>query len=180
MKKSRKIYTGIVLVLGLVLFSASVKADDVCKGYGPQAPRDLDNRAGENKSNFSLAPNYTELNLCHLHFHVNAEHKAKDFSIYAGDGVNGLGGGYKCNDSTSLTKSELQEPKTNFCKDIKPGDTIEVHWVYTSCEVKPGKGIDSCFSDSCVNPNLRVNSRFLPWLMTHQLSILWTSFMAAI
>ena len=159
MKKSNKNYTVIVFVLCLVLVSASIEAGDVCKGYGPQAPRDIDNRAGENKSNFSLAPNYTELNLCDLHFHVNAEHKAKDFSIYAGDGVNGLGGGYKCNDSTSLTKSELQEPKTNFCKDVKPGDTIEVHWVYTSCEVKPGKGLGSCFSDSCINPNLRVEAQ---------------------
>jgi len=159
MKKRIKIYPGILLVLVLVLVSANISASDVCEGYGPQAPRDIDNRAGENKSNFSLAPNYTELNLCDLHFHVNAEHKAKDFSIYAGDGVNGLGGGYKCNDSTSLTKSELQEPKTNFCKQVKPGDTIEVHWVYTSCEVKPEKGIDSCFSDSCINPNLRVEAQ---------------------
>jgi len=133
MKKSRKISTGIVLVLGLVLVSTSVEAGDVCKGYGPQAPRDIDNRTGENKSTFSMAPNYTEMNLCHLHFHVNAENKAQDFSIYAGEGVNGLGGGYKCNDSTSLTKAELQAPKTNFCKDVKPGDTIEVHWVYTCC-----------------------------------------------
>ena len=115
MKKSRKIFAGIVLALASFLVSTSVEASDLCTGYGPQTPRDIDNRAGENKSRFSMAPSYTELNLCHLHFHVNAEHKSKDFSIYAGDGINGLGGGYQCNNSTSLTKSELQEPMTNFC-----------------------------------------------------------------
>jgi len=135
------------------------RCSDVCKGYPPQAPRDIDNRAGENTSSFSMSPSYTELNLCHLHFHVNAEHKSKDFSIYAGDGVNGFGGGYKCNDSTSLTKAELQAPKTNFCKGVKPGDTIEVHWVYTSCDVKPAKTLKGCFSDSCINPNLRVEAQ---------------------
>jgi len=159
MKYSNTISTSIVFVLCLLLVSASFAAGDVCKGYGPQAPRDIDIHAGENKSNFSLAPNYTELNLCDLHFHVNAEHKAKDFSVYAGAGANGLGGGYKCNDSTSLTMSELQAPKTNLCKDVKPGDTVEVHWVYTSCDVQPGKGLGSCFSDSCVNPNLRVEAQ---------------------
>ena len=159
MKTSNIICTIIVFILSWVLVSASISAGDVCKGYGPQAPRDIHNRAGENKSNYSPAPNYAEMNLCDLHFHVNAEHKAKDFSIYAGDGVNGLGGGYECNDSRSLTKSELQEPKTNFCKDVKPGDTIEVHWVYTSCEVKPANGLGSCFSDSCVNPDLRVEAQ---------------------
>ncbi|MGD8952726.1 MAG: delta-class carbonic anhydrase [Desulfobacterales bacterium] len=161
MEKRKKNFTSIVLVLvlALVLVSANISASDVCMGYGPQTPRDIDNPAGENKSIISMAPNYTEMNLCNLHFHVNAEHKAKDFSIYAGDGVNGLGGGYKCNDGESLTNSELQKPATNFCKDVKPGDTIEVHWVYTSCEVKPGKGLGSCFSDSCVNPHLRVESQ---------------------
>jgi len=41
-------------------------AGDVCKDYGPQAPGAIDNRARENKSKFSLAPGYTELNLCDL------------------------------------------------------------------------------------------------------------------
>ena len=159
MKKSRKIFAGIVLALVLVLVSTNVEASDVCMGYGPQTPRDIDNRAGENKSIISMAPNYTEMNLCNIHFHVNAEHKAKDFSIYAGDGVNGLGGGYQCNDSASLTKAELKAPQTIFCNDVKPGDTIEVHWVYTSCDVKPGKSLGSCLSDGCANPNLRVEAQ---------------------
>jgi hypothetical protein len=55
MKKSRKIFAGIVLALVSFLISTSVEASDVCMGYGPQTPRDIDNRAGENKSNISMA-----------------------------------------------------------------------------------------------------------------------------
>ncbi len=99
------------------------------------------------------------MNLCNIHFHVNAEHKAKDYSIYAGEGDHGHGGGYQCNDSKSLTKAELKAPKNNNCEGVKPGDTIEVHWVYSSCDVKPGKGLDSCFSKACENPNLRVEAQ---------------------
>jgi len=159
MKRDKTRYFSIVIGLGLVLVFTGIAFGDVCTGYGPQAPRDINNRSGENRSNFSLAPKYTEMNLCNLHFHVNAEHKSKDFSIYAGAGVDGLGGGYKCNMSKSLTRSELEEPKTNYCKDLKPGDTIEVHWVYSSCDITPGETLNSCLSESCINPNLRVESQ---------------------
>lgn len=40
-----------------------------------------------------------------------------------------------------------------------PGDTVEVHWVHTSCDVKPGEGLDSCLSDSCSNPSIRVEAQ---------------------
>jgi len=130
-----------------------------CEGYGPQTPRDIDNLAGENKRIFSIAPGYKEMNLCNIHFHNNAEHKAKDFSIYAGKGDHGYGGGYQCLSSKSLTKAELRRPKKKLCKGLKPGDTIEVHWVYTSCDIKPGKGLGSCLSSACANPNLRVETQ---------------------
>lgn len=112
----------VCIVLALVLFIAmpSMAGDqsvsgDVCTGYGPQAPRDIDNRSGENPRIFSIAPSCREMNLCNIHFHVNAEHKAKDFSIYAGDGEHGHGGGYQCVSSKSLTKEELKEPEQNNC-----------------------------------------------------------------
>lgn len=133
--------------------------DEVCKGYGPQTPRDIDDKAGENTRVFSIAPSYKDMNLCNIHFHVNAEHKAKDFSIYAGEGDHGHGGGYQCNDSKSLTEEELKKPEKNNCAGLRPGDTIEVHWVYSSCDVKPGKGLGSCLSDACGNPNLRVEAQ---------------------
>ncbi|MCX4029305.1 delta-class carbonic anhydrase [Spartinivicinus marinus] len=130
-----------------------------CEGFGPQAPRDIDQLAGDNKSIFSLAPHYTSMNLCNIHFHHNAEHKAKDFSKYAGEGDHGHGGGYQCNTSQSLSSAELTLSKNEVCKGLKPGNTIEVHWVHTSCDVKPGKGLTSCLSDGCSNPNLRVEAQ---------------------
>lgn len=42
---------------------------------------------------------------------------------------------------------------------MKPGDTIEVHWVYSSCDVGPGEGLGACLSESCANPQLRVESQ---------------------
>ncbi len=134
-------------------------SEGACVGFGPQAPRDIDNRAGENKLIFSLAPSHTEMNLCNIHFHSHAEHKAKDFSIYAGEGDHGHGGGYQCLDSTSLTVAELKAPQKNHCQGVMPGDTVEVHWVHTSCDVKPGEGLGSCLSDSCSNPNIRVEAQ---------------------
>lgn len=130
-----------------------------CKSAGPQTPRDIDSKEGTNKVTFDLAPSYKELNLCNVHFHVNAEHKAAGFSIYAGEGENGHGGGYKCTDTPSLTPEELQPPKGEVCKGLKPGDTIEVHWVHSSCDVKPGKGLGSCLSDTCKDPKLRVETQ---------------------
>ena len=141
-----------------IMFTVAI-AEDACEGFGPQTPRDIDNNQGNNKQIFSIAPGFEDMNLCNIHFHVNAEHKAKDFSIYAGDGENGLGGGYKCLASSSLTKSELKQPKENYCKGVKPGDTIEVHWVHSSCDVTPGKGLGSCLSEKCANPNLRVETQ---------------------
>jgi hypothetical protein len=100
------------------------------------------------------------MNLCNIHFHVNAEHKAKDFSIYAGEGEHGHGGGYQCNDTKNLTKKELTPVDAKEgCEGVKPGDTIEVHWVHSSCDVAPGKGLGSCMSDTCTNPDLRVETQ---------------------
>jgi len=134
-------------------------AGTACEGYGPQAPRDIDDVAGTNKRIFNMAPDYTKMNLCNIHFHNNAEHKAKDFSIYAGEGEHGHGGGYQCSNSKSLTKAELMPPKKTMCKGLKPGDTIEVHWVHTTCDIKPGKGLGSCLSKACANPELRVETQ---------------------
>ena len=148
----------LILVFGFAT-SAMAEVADGCEGFGPQTPRDIDAKAGTNDRIFSLAPSYTEMNLCNIHFHVNAEHKAKDFSIYAGEGENGIGGGYQCKMSQNLSEAELKAPAENHCQDIKPGDTIEVHWVHSSCDVAPGKGLGSCLADNCPNPNLRVETQ---------------------
>ncbi|MFK7816292.1 MAG: delta-class carbonic anhydrase [Gammaproteobacteria bacterium] len=137
------------------MVDAEIHPDDIgaCQGFGPQTPRDIDNKAGINKRIFSLAPKHQQMNLCNIHFHKNAEHKAKDFSIFAGEGEHG---GYQCNMTTSLSQSELKKPTGEVCKGLAPGDTIEVHWVHSSCDVTPGKGLGSCLSESCANPALRV------------------------
>ncbi|MCF6193080.1 MAG: hypothetical protein L3J46_01955 [Kangiellaceae bacterium] len=130
-----------------------------CLGFGPQAPRDIDNISGENKQIFSLAPSYKIMNLCNIHFHNNAEHKAKAFPIYTSVDEDGHGGGYQCKISQSLSNKELSKPKGNICKGLIPGDTIEVHWVHSSCDIEPGKGLGSCLSETCANPDLRVETQ---------------------
>lgn len=134
-----------------------------CTGFGPQTPRDIDSLAGENKRIFHKAPSSKEMNLCNIHFHKNAEHKAEAFSIFAGEGHHGYESGYQCGISKKLSKAELAPTKEAICKgehgELKPGDTIEVHWVHTSCDIKPGSGLGSCLSESCANPDLRVETQ---------------------
>ncbi|VAW86344.1 hypothetical protein MNBD_GAMMA16-1254 [hydrothermal vent metagenome] len=130
-----------------------------CEDFGPQTPRDIDNLSGNNMQIFRMAPSAKKMNLCNIHFHNNAEHKAKDFSIYAGNGNHGHGGGYQCKVSKSLSMAEMNPPSKKICKGLKPGSTIEVHWVHTTCQVTPGKGLGSCLSNSCANPDLRVETQ---------------------
>lgn len=133
-----------------------------CTGFGPQTPRDIDSHHGENKLAFSLAPDYKNLNLCNLHFHVNAEHKAKDYAIHA-EGEHGADGGYQCSMSKHLSKAELAPTAEPACPsehgDLKPGDTIEVHWVHSSAPVIPGPTLGACLSDNVKNPDLRVEAQ---------------------
>lgn len=174
MKSSAILKVSVALALGLC--TASALAEDkhhaehgghtgkACEGFGPQTPRDIDSKAGENKHTFSLAPRSKEMNLCNIHFHQNAEHKSKDFAIYAGDGDgHGYGSGYQCGISKELTKAELAPTREAICKgahgDLKPGDTIEVHWVHSSADAKPGPTLGSCLSDNIKNPDLRVETQ---------------------
>jgi len=168
LKISKQIFIGLTLsLLAASGFASNDGHDDghhksggpACEGFGPQTPRDIDGVKGTNPQVFSMAPASKDMNLCNIHFHNNAEHKAKDFSIYAGEGDHGHGGGYQCKMSKSLSKAELKKPAGNICKGLKPGDTIEVHWVHTSCQIKPGKGLGSCLSNKCANPDLRVETQ---------------------
>jgi len=135
---------------------AAVSNDSICTGYGPQTPRDIDSKIGANKVSFNMAQDTEDLNLCNIHFHRNAEHKAAAFSILEdGDDTKG----YQCNLSKNLSAAELSPTKTEVCKGLKPGDTIEVHWVHTSCDIEPGAGLGSCLSDACANPELRVETQ---------------------
>lgn len=138
--------------------ATNAEAGPACGAAGPQAPRDIDSRAGANKVRFEAAPKYQEMNLCNIHFHNQAEHKAAEFALYA-DGDRGRGGGYQCAMSRKLSAAELAAPAGDICKGLRPGDTIEVHWVHSSCDVEPGKGLESCLRPACKSPKLRVEAQ---------------------
>jgi hypothetical protein len=128
----------------------------LCEGFGPQSPRDIAVPIGTNARAFSLAPPASRMNLCNMHFHAQAEHKGPGFDIYAGPQATD---GWQCNDTPTLTVAELRDPGPGICGGIKPGDTVEVHWVHTTCDVAPGQGLGACFNDSCQNPQLRVETQ---------------------
>ena len=130
----------------------------LCLGSGPQTPRDISQTAGANLIRFALAPAPEQMNLCNIHTHTNAEHRGPGFGIYAGDGHHG---GYQCNETGSLTEAELAIPagENSGFEGVKPGDTIEVHWAFSSCDIAPGEGLGSCLSETCSNPVLRVEAQ---------------------
>ena len=131
---------------------------ELCTDMGPQTPRDIASLSGKNLMEFAMAPAASEMNLCNIHTHTNAEHKGPGFSVFVNDTDNG---GYACNDAGSLTDIELLDPYQGkgAYKGVKPGDTIEVHWVHTSCDVTPGEGLGSCLTDTCTDPLLRVEAQ---------------------
>ncbi len=137
---------------------AAAPSDDLCLASGPQTPRDISNTAGTNPIEFTMAPASTEMNLCNIHTHTNAEHKGPGFSVFVNNTDNG---GYACNDASSLTAEELTDPAggNGAYTGVNPGDTIEVHWVHTSCDITPGEGLGSCLSDTCTDPLLRVEAQ---------------------
>lgn len=131
---------------------------NLCTDFGPQTPRDISMTAGLNPVMFEMAPASTEMNLCNIHTHTNAEHKGPGFSVFVN---NTDSGGYACNDASSLSDIELFDPYQGkgAYKGVKPGDTIEVHWVHTSCDIEPGEGLGSCLTDTCTDPLLRVEAQ---------------------
>ena len=136
--------------------TTAVMAADLCTGFGPQTPRDISNVEGINEKLFDIAPEYTALNLCNIHTHTNAEHKGPGFSLHVGDDQYG---GYACNETANLTASELITPEDMAYDKVKAGDTIEVHWVHSSCDIAPGAGLGSCLSDDCEDLKLRVETQ---------------------
>ncbi|WP_421850088.1 delta-class carbonic anhydrase [Marinomonas sp.] len=133
------------------------------KGFGPQSPRDIDLKFGRNMRTFGEAPVSAQMNLCNIHFHKNAEHKGGEFTQYAGDGD---GEGYQTGYlySGKLTAQELKPIKgRSVCNSkhsqVFPGDTIEVHYVYSSAQVQPGATLGACISEAIKNPQLRVEAQ---------------------
>ncbi len=156
----RVLLTAAIVCLGPATLAADRPGANAAAGpafdvAGPQTPRDIDSKAGANKVTFEAAPKYQELNLCNIHFHNQAEHKAVEFALPA----HGDQGGYQCAMSGKLSAAELKAPAGDVCKGLKPGDTVEVHWVHSSCDVAPGKGLGSCLLPACKSPKLRVEAQ---------------------
>ncbi len=141
---------------------AALAANTTGKGFGPQSPRDIDAKMGSNSIIFNSSPASSNMNLCNIHFHKNAEHKGGEFTTFAGNG-NGHGdqSGYKY--SGKLTSSEKMPTKSKICPSehsvLSSGDTIEVHYVYSTANVTPGPTLGACLSDSINNPQLRVETQ---------------------
>ena len=80
---------------------------------GPQSPRDIDQRAGNNRQIFSAAPPRQQMNLCNIHLHEGAEHRGGDFTTLIGVGDEaGFGTGFRY-DGT-LTAEELADAHEDF------------------------------------------------------------------
>lgn len=169
------------MIVSAALLSASVQAADAHvadsvieqqhkalqvntagKGFGPQSPRDIDSLKGKNSVQFAWAPASTEMNLCNIHFHKNAEHKGGEFTRYAG---NGDGRGHRSGFTYAglLTEQERAPVSYPVCAnssgELAPGDTIEVHYVYSSAEIQPGPSLGACFNEATNNPQLRVEAQ---------------------
>ena len=136
--------------------TAPAASGDLCLTMGPQTPRDIASKDGLNTTTFAVAPPSTEMNLCNIHTHTNAEHKGPGFSVFVNDSDYG---GYACDGSGDLTEAELAPYTDNDYGKVKPGNTIEVHWVHTSCDATPGEGLGACVTETCTSPTLRVETQ---------------------
>ena len=130
--------------------------------YGPQSPRDINALKGTNKRAFGFAPESTQMNLCNIHMHKNAEHKGGEFTKYAG---NGDGTGYQTGFAYTgkLTPAESKKINKDVCPSphggLYPGDTIEVHYVHSTAKAKPGSTLGACLAKSTFNPQFRVETQ---------------------
>ena len=135
--------------------AAEAASPELCLDEGPQTPRDISSTMGLNAVEFPMAPPASEMNLCNIHTHTNAEHKGPGFSVFV-DATDS--GGYACNETADLSDAELAAAPGAY-EGVEPGQTIEVHWVHTSCAATPGPGLGSCVPEGCTDPLLRVEAQ---------------------
>jgi hypothetical protein len=143
---------------------AALEANTDGKGFGPQSPRDIDQTYGSNERHFSMGPNRSQKNLCNIHFHKNAEHSGGQFTTYAGNGDGkGSNTGYVYNGK--LSGSQLKPVTGKICAakgdTLQAGDTLEVHYVFSSAQVQPGPTLGACLADATLNPGLRVEGQVM-------------------
>jgi hypothetical protein len=132
--------------------------------FGPQSPRDLSQKTGQNTLFFTPAPSSRQMNLCNIHFHQNAEHKWGEFTTYAGDGDgHGYRTGYKYSGRLSPRQSKALDAQVCQGKHggLQAGDTIEVHYVYSTAKISPGSTLAACVNEATSNPQLRVEAQVM-------------------
>lgn len=123
----------LLLLSVLVVLSAGLAGCASAPGCGPQSPRDLSVAGGTNKlpvpGDGTRPPH-----LCNVHFHRPAEHTGID-----------------------ACPAVEEAPVVGVCpapgtEPVRPGEEIELHWVYTSCELPdpPKPGLDNCVCDEPV------------------------------
>ncbi|MFT5134203.1 MAG: hypothetical protein ACI9SC_002676 [Gammaproteobacteria bacterium] len=65
--------------------------------------------------------------------------------------------------SGALSAFETRPVNNEVCPSdhgsLQPGDTIEVHYVYSTAQVEPGPTLGACLSESINNPQLRVEAQ---------------------
>ncbi|WP_348696922.1 delta-class carbonic anhydrase [Duganella fentianensis] len=136
--------------------NAALSRNTEGKGYGPQAPRDLNAKGGSNLRVFTAAPPASKMNLCNIHFHKNAEHKGGEFTVPADSGFKYAG---------KLTPAEAAPLSAEVCPSehggLQAGDTIELHYVHSTAQVTPGPTLNSCLSEADSNPQLRVEAQVM-------------------
>lgn len=97
---------------------------------GPQSPRDV-NRAGGTNELTVPGDGTRPPRLCNVHFHAPAEHAGIGAcpAVASERGVGVCGG--------------------HGAEPVRPGDEIEVHWVYTNCpaQAEPQPGLANCVCD---------------------------------
>ena len=103
-----------------------------------------------------VAPASTEMNLCNIPTHTNAEPKGPGFSIATPLDDDGKNQGYECNETVNLTVAGLAGDHGGG-HGVNPGQTIEVHWVHTTCGNAPGHSLAPWIT--CASPQVRVETQ---------------------
>ena len=140
---------------------------------GPQAPRDIDSGWGTNKTLFKTANNIEKMNLCDIHYHWNTEHKSAAYSTFIGiEGSEHSGWAIVAPASTNPAERAEKDIGGEHPIGVMVGDTIEVHFVHTSCDVnyaelEPKNGLNNCVSSICANPQLRVVAQVFKVVAEH-------------
>ena len=131
---------------------------------GPQSPRDLGSTAGSNAVSIRPAPEYQRMSLCNIHFHESAEHRGGEFTLAAPGGDSaGQAGGFIF--AGRLDPAESRPIPRGVCPgdhgDLQVGDTIELHYVFSTDTVQPGPSLAACADAVEPAPALRVEAQVL-------------------